>query len=112
MTIIYHLIGVSDWETAKASGEVRPESLAAEGFIHCSENEDQALRVVSRLYAGRDDMLLLDVCPENLDAPVKREPSRSGEMYPHIYGPLNTNAVMRVRTIEVDANGNLHLTGG
>ena len=57
-------------------------------------------------------MLLLAVYTENLGSPVKREPSRSGEMYPHIFGPLNTNAVMRVRTIEVDANGNLHLAGG
>ena len=55
MPIIYHLAGRAEWEAGAASlqyraGEYRPGSLAEEGFIHCSEDEDQALRVVSRLY--------------------------------------------------------------
>jgi uncharacterized protein (DUF952 family) len=67
MSIIYHLTGASDWERAKAAGELRPESLVAEGFIHCSGNEEQALRVVTRLYAGRSDLMLLDVDTEDLN---------------------------------------------
>ena len=110
-TIIYHLIQLADWEAAQASGEIRPDSLAAEGFIHCSGDEKQALAVAARLYTGREGMLALEVDTRYLGSPVKREPSRSGEIYPHIYGPLNTSAVRRVRPMEVDADGNFHLAG-
>jgi uncharacterized protein (DUF952 family) len=105
MSIIYHLITQTAWETAKSTVAHRPESLEAEGFIHCSQNEEQLLRVANRLYPGRTDMLVLDVDTDDLASPVKREPSRSGEFYPHIYGPLDTSAVVRVRRISPDTEG-------
>lgn len=111
MAIIFHLIQKADWDAAVSAGEVRPESLAEEGFIHCSEDEQQALAVARRLYSGRDGMLLLEVDTELLNAPIKREPSRSGQMYPHIYGPLNVRAVTLVRAMEGDASGGFRLTG-
>ncbi len=105
MPIILHLISQTDWESAKSNAEYRAESLAAEGFIHCSQDEEQLLRVANRLYSGRTDMLVLDVDTEGLASPVKREPSRSGEIYPHIYGPLNTSAVVKIRSLNPDADG-------
>ena len=112
MAIIFHLIQKEDWEAAAAAGEVRPESLAEEGFIHCSSDEDQALAVAGRLYSGQTRMLLLEVETDLLNAPVKREPSRSGQIYPHIYGALNTSAVTQVRTMEADSSGGFRLIGG
>ena len=112
MEIIYHLILESDWEAAKATGEVRPGSLAAEGFIHCSGDEEQALAVASRLYSGQPGMALLAVETGRLLSPVRREASRSGEIYPHIYGPLNADAVVRVRLLELDGDGVFHLGAG
>jgi uncharacterized protein (DUF952 family) len=100
-----HLIQRADWEAAQASTEWRAESLATEGFIHCSQDAAQMLRVAQRLYAGRPDLLALEVDTARLAAPVKREPSRSGELYPHIYGPLNTDAVVKVRPLLLDAQG-------
>ena len=96
MPKILHLISEDDWKGAQASGEWRPPSLAEEGFIHCSRDEEQVLRVAQRLYAGRADMLVLEVDTERLEHPVIAEPSRSGELYPHIYGPLDPSAVARV----------------
>lgn len=110
MEIIYHLILASDWEAAKTTGEVRPSSLAAEGFIHCSTDDAQSLAVAKRLYTGQDGMLLLGVNTEKLSAPIKREASRSGEIYPHIYGPLSTDAVLGIRQLELDADGEFHLS--
>ena len=49
--------------------------------------------------------MVLDVDLGKLKSPVKREPSRSGEIYPHIYGMLNTEAVMRERDLQLGANG-------
>jgi uncharacterized protein (DUF952 family) len=111
MAIIYHLINQADWEAAKSVAEYRAESLAAEGFIHCSQDEAQLLRVANRLFAGREDMLALEVDTDRLTSPVKREPSRSGEIYPHIYGPLNTSAVVRVRPLPLDAAGKFSIVG-
>ena len=111
MAIIYHLIGGADWRKAGVAGEVVPESLATEGFIHCSENEAQALAVANRLYAGVEGMLVLEVDTQGPSSPVKREPSRSGEIYPHIYGPLNVEAVVAVRPLETAGDTGFRLGG-
>ena len=107
MSSIYHLISQADWATSQSEPEHRAESLATEGFIHCSEDTDQLLRVAHRLYAGRTDMLALEVDTQQLTSPIKREPSRSGEIFPHIYGPLNTSAVVRVLRITLNVDGGL-----
>ncbi len=107
MAIIYHLITENDWETAQSAGQFRPSSLADEGFVHCSQNEAQMLRVARRLYPGRSDLLALEIDTEHLRYPVVSEPSRSGEIYPHIYGPLDTAAVVQVWRLAPDGEGNI-----
>lgn len=104
-SIIYHLAFRSDWEAAVVEGEYRARSLAEEGFIHASSDEAQMLGVAARLFAGRTDLLALDVDTERLPegSPVVREPSRSGEIYPHVYGPINLHAVVRIRALAPDA---------
>ena len=109
MATIWHLIDRESWDEARSKGEHRPESLASEGFIHCSRDEEQMLRVADRLYPGRDDMLVLELDAGRLEAPIKREPSRSGEIYPHIYGPLNLEAVEKVWRLEPDTGGGYSL---
>lgn len=106
-SIIYHLAFRADWDTGLAAGEYRAPSLAEEGFIHASGDEAQMLRVAARLFAGRTDLLVLDVDAKRLpeDSPVIREPARSGEIYPHVYGPINPDAVVRVRALVPDAAG-------
>ena len=104
MASILHLIDRASWDEAQSRGEHRPESLASEGFIHCSRDEEQMLRVARRLYPGREDMLVLELDTGRLEAPIKREPSRSGEIYPHIYGPLNLEAVEKVWRLEPDTD--------
>ncbi len=111
MALIYHLINQADWDAARSAAKYRAESLAVEGFIHCSQDEAQLLQVANRLYAGRADMLALEVDTDRLISPVKREPSRSGEIYPHIYGPLNISAVARVRPLPLDAAGKFSMVG-
>lgn len=105
MATILHLISEQDWETARSAGQWRPPSLDQEGFIHGSSNLDQVLRVAHRLYAGRADMLVLEVETERLTQPLVVEPSRSGELYPHIYGPLDNSAVQRVLKLQLDEQG-------
>ena len=106
MAFIYHLTSREAWAVAQAAGEYEAPSLADEGFIHCSGDEEQTLRVVERLYAGVSDLLVLDIDTEKLTSEVRREISaRSGEMYPHIYGKINLDAVVGVRSVTQDPDG-------
>ena len=106
MARIFHLLSVEDWNGARDGQHWSPPSLAAEGFIHCSKDHDQLTRVMQRLYAGRTDMLALELETENLTHSLVWEPSRSGEIYPHIYGPLNLDAAVTLWEVLPDqANG-------
>lgn len=109
MPIIYHLTSQDAWAAAQDAGQLCPESLAAEGFIHCSQDAGQMLRVAQRLYPGREDLLALAVDTDLLTAPVITEPSRSGELYPHIYGPLNCSAVQGAQRLRLDGGGGFEL---
>lgn len=90
---IYHIVLPEVWEQVRGERLYRHESLAAEGFIHCSY-DDQVDGVIGRYYAGRDEIVILTIDTELLAARLVAEPSTGGEIYPHIYGPLNLNAVV------------------
>ncbi len=105
MAIIYHLTTKAAWAAAQAAGEYEAPSLVEEGFIHCSKDIEQMLRVAERLYAGRTGLMALEVDVEKLESPLKVEPSWSGELYPHIYGKLNLEAVVAERQLVLGADG-------
>ena len=105
MALIFHLANKDAWETAKPTGEYAAPSLAEEGFIHCSKDIPQLLKVSARLYSGDTNLLVLDVDLDKLESPIKEEPSKSGEIYPHIYGMLNASAVVRERVLKVGPDG-------
>jgi len=91
--LIYHISNQTEWDAAQQAGVYQADSLASEGFIHCSTRE-QILPVALRFYKGRTDLLLLAIETERLSAPVKFENLEGGEiLFPHIYGPLNLDAV-------------------
>ena len=109
MDLIFHLVYKDAWESARSAGEYAAPSLAEEGFIHCSKDIPQLLKVAARLYQGESGLLVLDVDLDRLTAPLKNEPSRSGEIYPHIYGKLNASAVVRERVLKVNSGGGHYL---
>jgi uncharacterized protein (DUF952 family) len=91
---IYHIVLPEVWEKVRGDKLYRHESLAAEGFIHCSY-EDQLGGVIERYYADRDELVILTIDTERLAARLVAEPSTGGEVYPHIYGPLNMDAIAK-----------------
>jgi len=109
MSVIFHLVMRADWEGRSPLTEYRAPSLALEGFNHCSEDEAQLTAVAGRLYAGETDLLVLELETSLLSSQLKREPSRSGEVYPHIYGPINSGAVVAVRSLSVRDDGGFEL---
>ncbi|RYZ47672.1 MAG: DUF952 domain-containing protein [Sphingobacteriales bacterium] len=93
MSLIYHITSQSAWQRALELGRYEAPSLAAEGFIHCS-HESQIAGVLSRYYAGRTDMLKLNIDPEKLTSRLIYEWSPSvADTFPHVYGPINLDAV-------------------
>jgi uncharacterized protein (DUF952 family) len=77
--------------------------LDTEGFIHCSQAE-QVLAVANRYYRGVPDLVVLWLDPSKVVAEIRWEPAL-GEVYPHIYGALNTDAVAAISDFASDEDG-------
>lgn len=91
---VLHAIARQDWD--EATDEVRPASLADEGFIHLSA-PSQIAAVCRQRFAGREDLVLLVVDPAALPLPLVWEDSYgAGQAFPHLYAPLPTAAVTAV----------------
>jgi uncharacterized protein (DUF952 family) len=105
---LFHIVSRSEWG-ARGSDGYAPASLAREGFVHLS-TEEQWPRTAERFFAQRDDLLVLVVRPERLTAPVRYEVA-DGENFPHLYGALNLDAVEDVAAI-VEVDGRFELRRG
>lgn len=109
---IYHITPQADWKTALAAGSYSADSLASEGFIHCSE-AGQVIPVANQLYRHRQDLVLLEIEKGRAAAPIRYENLEGGaEMYPHIYGALNLDAVRRVYRFQPAPGGSFTLPEG
>ena len=109
---LYHLALVNDWASATGDYEVSTlgRTLADVGFIHCSFGQ-QVQRVADLWYRGRADVLLLEIDAAGLVAPVRVESLDGGESFPHIYGPLNRDAVIRAIPVPLLDDGRLDVQG-
>lgn len=97
--MIYHVISKDAWMAAQQQGFYEAPSLALEGFIHCSRQE-QVAGVLERYYKGQQDLFLLSIDEQKITAPLKYEMAPSVmEEFPHIYGKLNLDAVINVEEI-------------
>ena len=116
---IYHITTRADWQAAQAAGVYRAASLESQGFIHFSGIE-QVRRVADAVYSGQTDLLLLAVSPGWLRAPLKFEPPdpnvpthhSAGEHFPHLYGPLNLEAVLNAVDFPPSPDGGFDLPAG
>ncbi|MBM7789460.1 DUF952 domain-containing protein [Tenggerimyces flavus] len=107
MTIL-HFCSRADWAAAQSAGEYRGDTLDTEGFIHCSTAE--LVHVPANLIArGRTDLVLLELDPDRVDAPLRWEPGdptdTASPKFPHLYGPLPVAAVVAVHEFQPDENG-------
>lgn len=106
MTPIFHITARAAWEQAQRDGVYRAESLEQVGFIHLSTAE-QVVRVANALYSGQGDLVVLVVDPARLAAELRYETPadmpQSDERFPHLYGTLNLDAVIRVVDFPPDA---------
>lgn len=99
MPIIYHVTKRSDWEEAIKKNEYTHPALTAEGFIHCSQ-EEQVAGVLQRYFAGQSDLVRLTIDTDKLIPRWVFEWSPSThDSFPHVYGPINLDAVIEVSSL-------------
>ena len=93
MNTILHISSRADWQDVQPAGSYEADSLSTQGFIHCSR-PDQVLGVANDRFRGRDDLVLLCIDPDLVAAEIRHENLDGGDnLFPHIYGPLNLDAV-------------------
>jgi uncharacterized protein (DUF952 family) len=115
--MIYHVVPLADWGAAPDSAYT-PASLADEGFIHCSPDVATTLAVADAFYRDAprpllalqiDESRLTSRCLFEAAAPTPPPGVSADTLFPHIYGPLNRDAVTGILQLEWDAAG--HPTG-
>lgn len=100
MPIIYHITTLTDWKTAQEKGFYESASLKDEGFIHCSMPE-QIPGVLQRYFMGKTNLVKLVIDTDKLKSQFIYDWSTSNEdTFPHVYGPINLDAVVEVIPIE------------
>lgn len=111
--MICHITTREAWEAAQGVGEYKSPEFDQLGFIHCSAPE-QILLVANSFFAGRTGLVMLVINKSRLKSPIRWEPPHStgrlpgftkGTVFPHVYGPINTDAVVRTVALEPSASG-------
>lgn len=104
MTDILHITTRERWETAKNLGTYRSDSLATEGFIHCSTRA-QVIGSANRFFKDKQDLVILSIDSSLVTAEIRYEGAESNNLFPHIYGELNIDAVIRSIDLESTPDG-------
>ncbi len=102
---IYHMCRREEWEAAQAAGSYPGSSQdRADGFIHFS-TAAQVVESAAKHRAGQDGLVLLAVDSARLGDALKWEPSRGGQLFPHLYGTLPLDAVLRAEDLPLGQDG-------
>jgi len=108
MALIFHMCRRTEWDQALARGTYLGSSQdQADGFIHFSTTA-QIVESARKHRAGQTDLVVLAVKAEVLGDALKWESSRSGALFPHLYGPLQVSAVLWARPLPLGDDG-IHL---
>jgi len=105
MTTIYKICTAAEWHDAERDGAYRGSAVdLRDGFIHFSTAE-QAAETAAKWFAGQPDLVLVSVDAEALGEHLKWEPSRGGQLFPHLYGPLPLSAVVAACNLPLGPDG-------
>ena len=105
MAFVYKICSAEMWKDAEAAGAFAGAPVdRRDGFIHLS-TATQVRETVARHFAGQVDLLLIAVDSEALGPALRYEPSRGGDLFPHLYGPLPLTAVRWVKPLPVGVDG-------
>lgn len=110
MSLIYHLTPTARWHSWPENQPYLPADFEREGFIHCTSGDELMIKVANQYHQntpGDHVLLVVDMSKLNEStSPIKWEKSRVfGLDFPHIYGPINRDAVVEVRTMQRSDDG-------
>ena len=105
---IYKILADAAYDAAKSEGHfVGTADDLRDGFIHFSAGH-QVAETLAKHYPGQEELVLLSVDPDRLAPALKWEESRGGDLFPHLYGPLELNTVVAEAPLELDED-DLHI---
>ena len=104
MSVILHITKRQQWEEAKPIGFYYSSTLETEGFIHCSKST-QIVKVANKFFTNQKELVLLFIDSDQVQAEIRYEPAEIGELFPHVYGELNIDAVYQVIDFEAGEDG-------
>jgi uncharacterized protein (DUF952 family) len=107
--VFYHITTAREAADAARLGIYGPKAFETEGFIHCSYPH-QVRDVANRIFAGRPDLVLLEIDPTRLTCAVVDENLEGGpQLFPHIYGRLPLSAVVQIHQLPCGDDGRFEL---
>ena len=109
--MIYRIAEQADWQRAQRDGGFASADLAAEGFIHCSE-QHQVARTAKKYYAGKTALILLEIDDAMLGATLVHEDLSGSGIFPHVYAPIPLAAIIRHFDFAVARDGGFSLPEG
>ncbi|AFZ24014.1 hypothetical protein Cylst_1743 [Cylindrospermum stagnale PCC 7417] len=104
MNTIFHITQRQQWQDAKVLESYRGDTLDSEGFIHCSTAR-QLVKVANRFFSTQNDLVILFIDSDKVQAEIRYELAEVDELFPHIYGALNIDAVFQVIDFEPGEDG-------
>lgn len=105
VTVVYKIVPQEIWQKAEAAGIFGGAAIdLTDGFIHFS-TASQARRTAELYFKGVDGLLLVAVDAAALGDALVFEPSRDGDLFPHLYGLLPMSAVLWQKPLSMDADG-------
>ena len=105
MKPIFHIASCEVWDAARVAGSYESDSLAADGFVHCSFT-DQVARVANEKFRGQEGLVVLEIDADLIDAEIRLEDLYGlDEDFPHVYGAIPEASVVRVHEFVPDADG-------
>ena len=108
MNTILHITHRQEWDKAKDLGTYRSNTLESEGFIHCSTLA-QVIGSANRFFKDRKDLVILKIEIDRVIPEIRYEGADPNNLFPHIYGDLNIDAVIGSIDLESDINGSFIL---
>jgi uncharacterized protein (DUF952 family) len=107
--MIFHIVPQAIWSDAQSQAAYQPASLGTEGFIHCSTRE-QLLGSATSHFHGQSHLVVLCIDEQRVAADIRYENLTGGALlFPHIYGPLNADAMVDVLELPQTAAGAFYL---
>ncbi len=104
MDLTYHATPKSHWDALDPDQPYLPPDFEADGFIHCTDSAEGLPSVLTTYYKGEPgEWILLSIDKDRVSSPVRYEDP--GNVFPHIYGPLNRDAIVDVRSITRSDDG-------